>query len=253
MRKIALFIAVLSFFAITFKANAQLKMGLDLGANISNLKYDFKDSDSEPSTKSLIAPRVGLAVDLKIPVAPIGFETGVFYSGKGANFDIEDQVGIDTASNYDGISKTSISYIEVPLHVKFSMLKVLRLYVGPYAAMGIGGKRKDDYSFNTGGQPFEVKSDEKIEFIDEVNELTGNYFKSMDMGLDFGIGVRVPKLGIHAGYSLGLANISPDYKYKIETPDPTNPQQTIESTVVVNADDVKTKNGAIQFGLTYYF
>lgn len=241
---------MLTIFAFAFKANAQLKFGLGLGANVANLKYNYEDSDTEPITTSIIAPRIGLALDVKVPATPIGIGTGLYYSGKGAATDLE--ATYDGADNVDGTQKTTIGYLELPLHLKFSMLKVLRLYVGPYAAMGIMGKQKNDYTLEYPGLTIEMKDDFDAEFTDLADtdfDYTKNFpVKAMDMGLDFGIGVKIPKFGVHAGYSMGLANIAPDSKF--ESTDPTTGDNVI---VEFSADDEKTKTSAFQFGLTYYF
>lgn len=248
MRKTTVLLAVLTFFAFTFKANAQLKLGLGLGANVSNLKYNYEDSDTEPTTTSIIAPRIGLALDVKVPAAPIGIGTGLYYSGKGAATDLEETY--DGADNVDGTQKTNIGYLELPVHVKFSMLKVLRLYVGPYAAMGIMGKQKNDYTVEANTIIEEYKDDFDAEFTDLADtdfDYTKNFpVKAMDMGIDFGIGVKIPKFGVHAGYSMGLTNISPD----IRKEENINGQNVIVET---SADDKKTKTSAFQFGVTYYF
>lgn len=231
---------------------AQLDKGITVGLNMANFKYNYENNGGEPTTTTLIAPRVGLTLDLNLP-GPIGLGTGLFYSGKGATTDLEETYKDDYDKvEVDGYQRTNLGYVEVPLHIKYK-IAVLNIYMGPYVAMGVSGKQKNDYT---------IKGTSTIAGIEVTNELkesedykvkyTGKvekdaaadkfYVAPLDYGLDFGLGVKVTKIGAYLGYSLGLANISPDREAEVAG-----------KTVTIDADDFKTTNGAIQLGVTYYF
>lgn len=237
MKKIGLLFTFIAIVAFSFKGTAQINLGATVGANMANARFDYKDSDLEPDTKSLLAPRAGLTLDLNIP-GPIGIGSGLFYSVKGYQTDVESKY-----NEGDGTQNLSVGYLELPVHLKYN-IAILNLYVGPYVAMGIHGKQKNDFTYEEEltGIEIEMKDDYDVEFTSEADEdfdYSENVaLKGTDMGLNFGLGVKLSKIGVNAGYSMGLSNIRPDMKF------PTGD---------ISGDDFSTKTSAIQLGLTYYF
>ena len=119
------------------------------------------------------------------PTAPIFFETGLEYAGKGGK-------GLkgNSETTYD------LNYLEVPFVFKY-MAPVapgttIEPYLGGYLAYGVGGKVKEygsRYSYNS--------------FSDGA-------FKRFDSGIRAGIGVRFDLISVDLGYDFGLANIGDD-------------------------------------------
>ncbi len=241
MKKISLLFTLIAIVAFTFKGNAQINLGLTAGVNMANVRFDYKDG-GEPDTKFLLAPRAGLTLDLKIP-GPIGIGSGLFYSVKGYQTDIESEY-----NEGDGTQSLSVGYLELPVHLKYN-IAVLNIYAGPYVAMGIHGKQKNDYTYEEEitGMEIENTDDYDVEFTSEADEdfdYSKNVpLKSTDMGLNFGLGVKLAKIAVNAGYSMGLSNISPDM----------TGVDGSGNKITVDGDDFSAKTSAIQLGLTYYF
>lgn len=241
MKKIGLLFTFIAIVAFSFEGIAQINLGLTAGANMANVRFDYKDAE-EPDTKPLLGLRGGLTLDLKIP-GPIGIGSGLIYSTKGYQTDVESEY-----NEGDGTQKLSVGYLELPVHLKYN-IAVLNIYAGPYVAMGIHGKQKNDFSYQdeTTGAEIDIEDDMDVEFTSEADEdfdYTKNVpVKGTDMGLNFGLGVKLAKIGVNAGYSMGFSNISPD----------RTGVDALGNEVTIDGDDFSAKTSALQVGLTYYF
>lgn len=97
------------------------------------------------------------------------FRPGLLYSGKGTKDDASDIA-------------TNLSYLEVPLDLVFPLGGGLAVNAGPYLGFLMSAKAGD----------FDVKDSTK----------------SLDFGLNFGVGYDVDPFTVGLGYGLGLANIA---------------------------------------------
>ena len=78
---------------------------------------------------------------------------------------------------------------------------------GPYAAIGLSGKIKQEESING------ATTSEEID-IEWGSDIESSNFKRMDFGLIMGAGVELNSIQIGLNYSLGLANILPQNNVK---------------------------------------
>ncbi len=130
------------------------------------------------------------------------FQPGLLYSSKGYKIDRTDDIA-GTSQKYQG--KTTASYLEVPLNfvARFDVGSANRvaLFAGPYIGFGLNGKLDLEKDF--GGQTT-TPLDRPIKF----GSGDGDDFKSIDFGLDFGIGFEINSILIGVSYDLGLTDIA---------------------------------------------
>lgn len=101
----ALSIFMIVSFGLIHQVNAQIPIdfGVKGGVNIATLSSD-DDLDSRTGIHA------GLVLDFSLPLLPIGVESGIYYTQKGAEF------------TEDGITVTGkLDYIEVPVLAKISL------------------------------------------------------------------------------------------------------------------------------------
>lgn len=158
--------------------NTERYYGLRLGLNIASLASDIVDLDMDARTGFAVGGVYGMQL---VNSTPLWFETGLFYSEKGGRTDHpSDEV------------KCRLSYLQVPVVVKYSFDVLDDLYIQPflggYLALGIGGKTKN------------YATRESTASFDRVNRFDG--------GLRFGCGVEYKMLYGELGLDLGLTNIS---------------------------------------------
>ncbi len=183
------------------KSSVFLKGGLNL-ANVS-----IANNGSIDDAKTLVSFHAGLQGD--IPIVPfLSLQPGIFFTGKGS----KTQSGNTTDANYYRATSNPL-YIEVPVNVvlKVPMGGDSKFFVGagPYAAMGIAGKRKAE------GKIFGVafSSDEKIEFSNDDPTTSGEegagfgIIRRFDYGLNGTIGFEGEHALFSVNYGLGLAKL----------------------------------------------
>ena len=178
------------------QAQTPLNFGIKGGLNISNLSGDLMDDYDHR-----VGLTIGAVVDISIPLSPVGVETGVYYSQKGAAFSDEFNINGDLF-NFDGTFK--LDYLEVPIlaKVNFGPPGPLGLHVvaGPYVSYLLNAEY--DESINGGTETYDVSDD--IEPIDIG--LTGG------LGVDFNLGLT--KLNVQARYSMGMLDVEDGMDYK---------------------------------------
>lgn len=154
--------------------------GLRLGLNVASVNSDEVEADLDARTGLSVGGVYGL---LLTDTTPLWLEAGLFYSEKG---------GKTHASGYK--QSTRLSYLQVPITVKYSFDVYDDLYIQPfiggYLAYGIGGKTKN-YSIRQSHSSF-----------DDINRF--------DSGLRIGCGTEYQMLYAELGFDIGLANISKD-------------------------------------------
>lgn len=178
----ALSIFMIVSYGLIHQVNAQspIDFGVKGGVNIANLSSD-DDLDSRTGIHA------GLVLDFSLPLLPIGVESGIYYTQKGAEFTEE---GITVTGKLD--------YIEVPVLAKISLGPPgpfsPHVVVGPYAA------------FNTKAE-FEASSGSASlseDFSDQTSDL--DFGAIAGVGADFNLGLT--KLNVSARYSYGFSNIN---------------------------------------------
>ena len=172
-------------------SNVEQYYGLRLGLSIASLSSDYVNFDMGTRTGLNFGAVYGLQLANS---TPLWLEFGALYSEKGGentNF----VNASNPSGNYTEKVTTRLSYIEVPVVVKYSLDLADDLYLQPflggYLAMGIGGKTKHyGYSDQT-----------------RDSHSSYDYFKRFDGGLRVGCGLEYQMVYAEAGFDFGLANI----------------------------------------------
>lgn len=160
------------------QTTAQIKFGPMAGVNFSDMTGDTN------SDGLLFGFHLGFLVNFGV-TDYFMVEPQMLYSTKGASFD-----------KYD----LNLSYIEIPIWLRYQLSSGLNFNVGPYAGILVSAKADDDDS--------------------------KDYYKGLDYGLAAGLGYQFSSgLGLMASYSAGMADIG-DKK-----PVGLNPNQSFNTKV----------------------
>lgn len=181
-------------FGLVQQTNAQnpVNFGIKGGLNFANVAGSDEELDSR------IGVHAGLVLDFSFPLAPVGIESGIYYSQKGAGFTEE---GIPITGKID--------YIEVPVLAKISVGPPgpfsPHVLLGPYAAYNINAE-------------FEAASGSAFSSVDRSDETSDLDFGGIvGVGADFNLGIT--KLNVSTRYSFGFSNINDT---EFETDDESN-------------------------------
>lgn len=147
--------------------------GVRMGLNIAGISGDYDRSGSR--TGFNFGGVVGLRVSQS---TPLFLESGLYYTERGAK---------------EGNAKVGLSYLEIPLLIKYGIQATDNIavlpYVGPAFGFGIAGKIKPG---GTGA------------FSKEGG------FNRPDVGFKIGCGAEYNMLYLETGYQIGIANILDD-------------------------------------------
>lgn len=228
--KLLLIVVGLIFSVQTF---AQIKFGIKAGGNVCNMKFDVdNDFGEEPETKFKIGFHIGVITDIPLLDETLSLQPALLFSNKGYSVDFEemledelDDYGLDL-DDYEGYLRYSYNYIELPINIVYKNSGFQAL-IGPYFAIGIGGKFKHDFSFEVDGEDFdsddffdedsyelkpvfgEVDDDMYEDYLDDEDVM--ELYRAFDFGLNLGIGYQVKSVLFNVGYSFGLGNLTPKY------------------------------------------
>jgi hypothetical protein len=202
MKKVFLGLLLTATVALSSKAQVYVQGGLNL-ANIS------KTNDGE-TEKNNILPSFNVGVLGRLPLADVfSLESGLLLTGHGSKAETYFNGGNDYIK-----SKFNPLYLQVPLNavVKIPLEKESSIFfnAGPYVAMGIGGKSRQESKFG----PLVSSSTKSIEFSNddpftsEEEDAGYNKLKRFDYGLNFGGGFQFQHLILKVNYGLGLAKIN---------------------------------------------
>ncbi len=162
---------VIGLLVLVFAANAQFKVGVGGGVNLSNLA----GSDIS-GTENRLGFNGGVLLEAKFPIK-LGFELDVLFSTKGT----KDIIFKDNRGNIIGTTGIKFSYIDMPLVMKIYTAKILSFQVGAQYSLLV--------SSNSSG----IYSDDK--------------WKNGDMAAVVGLGVDALKFHLAARYNYGLTSI----------------------------------------------
>lgn len=174
MKKLLTIVALMVLGATTSFA----QLGLRAGVNFNNIGKDAKD-DPILKAENKTGFHIGAVYNIDL-IGAFSVEPGLYFSQKGFKLNDDD---------------ANMNYLEVPVNVKFKLLDLSALaldaHIGPFAALGLGGKWKNDLG--------EIKLFDKDE---------GDYNR-FDFGLQMGVGaVFINKIyaGVHYDMSLTKVN-----------------------------------------------
>lgn len=204
MKKVSI-IAIVLLLGVSLSTQAQIKFGLRAGVNVNDLSLSMEDAKVD----NIVGFQVGPVVE--IGLLGIGAEAGILYNQKGGK--LKFPTGDETFRN---------SYIDIPINLKYTFGI---LGIGAYATAG------PYFSFALDGKDFN-------DVLSAGNELKDGDVSNFDIGLNFGLGVKLSKIGIGAQYGLGLSDV-----YSI-------PKDAFYNAI---GKETKAKNKTISVLLTYYF
>lgn len=202
MKKCFLGLLLTTTIALSSKAQVYVQGGLNL-ANIS------KTNDGQ-TEKNNILPSFNVGVLGRLPLADMfSLESGLLLTGRGSKAETYFNGGNDYIK-----TKFNPLYLEVPLNavVKIPLQAGSNIFfnAGPYAAIGIGGKSRQEAKFG----PLMSSSTKNIAFSNddpftsEEEDAGYNKLKRFDYGLNFGGGFQLKHLILKVNYGLGLAKIN---------------------------------------------
>ena len=187
--------------------SSDVKFGLKAGLNVTNMNVS---GDFAPDTKAV--PNLHIGVFVEVPInGKWAFQPELIYSMQGSKFDMLYVEGTDV---YNTENTFKLNYLNIPLMFKYNENKLF-FEAGPQIGFLTSAKLKTSVEgFGSGNQ--------------DVKEL----FKTIDLGLGFGIGYNFSEqVGANLRYNFGLTNIA-------ETED---------------GDNTKIKNSVFALSLAYKF
>lgn len=211
-------------------ANAQIKVGPQVGLNLANMSTKYSDEaqdwmGDEPDTKMKLGMSLGLAVDFGFSDA-ISLKTGLLFSQKGYKID------------EDGYTeKNTLNYFDIPVNVAFH-IKDLQVFAGPTIGLGLSGKSKWEAGDESGDDKikFVGKIDPEKDYGDDVDMLV----KRLDLGLNIGAGYAFGPVVASLNYNFGLLNAMPK-------------TDGLEDGEEDMADHITIKNRCLTIGVAYMF
>lgn len=167
-------------------AQAQLRMGLKLGANVSNFHGEFDDItlDGEHLTNFT----GGITVEWIVAFG-LGIDAGVNYTAKGSEY---------TLGSEELAMKNLIHYIEVPVNLKYKLqipvvedLIIPLIYTGPSFAFKVGEAITLNGNFYEGGKLVSINNN------------------AVDIAWNIGAGVELFRhLNVTAQYGWGINDVT---------------------------------------------
>ncbi len=201
--------AVLSAFALSITAQAQITKGIHAGAAVTNWRGDASGTlnDIVKATNGFLqtAPKTSFYVGgfVNIPVTKaVSIEPGINYTQKG--YTLRGDLAIDKL-NFLGANagaKVESQYIDIPIVLKVQPVKGLQIFAGPQLSYLVKSNLKVDAGILG------------ISLLKRSVDLTSN-FNRIDAGVTGGIGYRFTNgLRITGSYDRGLSRLDKNSNLK---------------------------------------
>lgn len=196
MKKIKLSIIIVLLSMVSIASAQNTSYSVKGGLNLSNF---YGDELTDKNMK--VGFHAGIGADFEL--APnISIQSGLFFSGKGAEFTYE-------TSKFE----VNANFLQLPLHVAYKIDVTpgtrIVLHAGPYIAYGIGGKTEFNLNGNELTEIDTFKDDSSLELF--------NGLKPFDAGLGLGIGAEFGNILLDLGWDIGLNDLSRINNVKIRT------------------------------------
>lgn len=212
MNKIIGIAVILGMSIFAVQAQAQVKFGAKAGANLINVGLDYADESMSFETKPAIGFHIGAVAELEIN-DQLGVQSGLTFTQKGYDVDLE--ADAEEGESVDGYDKTRLNYIQLPVNLTYNFGENFQVLVGPYVAVGIGGKNDFDYTLESDFFDLEMKGEFDVKpFFGEVaeddlgdDELA---YRALDFGASLGVAYKAGPVWLNLAYQLGLGNINPE-------------------------------------------
>lgn len=219
MKKITL--SAIALMAFAFTQAQDLKFGAKAGLNLANISTDYSGEDSfDDDNKMKVGFHVGGFVEIKFS-EKFALQPELLFSTQGTKNEFKDEEG-----DYD--VKTNLSYINVPVMVKFYPIEKLFIEAGPQIGFLMSAKAKysEDVVINEDGD-----TDDNIDIKDG--------YKSIDFGMNVGVGYEFTEnLFANVRYNIGLSDIS---------------EGNDDEDLGILGDYFKTRNNVLSVSLGYKF
>lgn len=136
MKKVLSFIVLAVSFFFANSAQAQIKLGVKGGLNVSSLKLNDNMYDASNRAGFFIGPMVKVTV----PVTGLSFDVAALYDQKEAKVKVADDV---VGGTYNSTTVTQ-KFIDIPVNVRYgfglSSLANIFLFAGPQWGINVGNK-----------------------------------------------------------------------------------------------------------------
>lgn len=229
MKKNILSAFVLGAFFVTGNTMAQVSFGPKIGLNLSSQNDKSKNASYTANKyESKIGYQIGGMLNVQINDY-FAIRPELLFNSMGSKYSSGNQVGaIGTTTlttNYLSLPVNFVGQFPISENFKF------QAFVGPYVALGLGGKYISEYP---GGN-----NEGKIKLKKDPGNNSNAYQNPLDFGLNFGIGFQAKSFVFSASYALGL----------------TSTQSHYSDSVLENSrgNYYKTTNRNITFGVAYLF
>ncbi|MBV7440469.1 PorT family protein [Weeksellaceae bacterium TAE3-ERU29] len=210
MRNLVLSV-IIAFAGIAFTNAQSLQFGVRGGYNYSNLRGE---TSSKLDLKAKNGYHIGIFTELPLS-SKMSIQPEILYSTQGASNVFQEGDELKTQN------------INIPVLFKYYLVEGFNFQVGPQVSFNTGS----EYDFNKSGAD-KLWNDVK----------TGDTTKGLNYGAVFGLGYKVPIIGItlDARYALGLNNI-------------INTEDNGLGAVLKSAKETDLKNGVFSLGVGYQF
>lgn len=168
MKKMMIFVVILSFVFVGSLSAQGLGFGVTGGANMSKLVGDFID-DLDGDSKFVTGLAIGGFVTL--PVGPVEGRVEALFSQNGGKIEVKE-------SGYEVSMKWKQNTLSVPVLVGLNVIPQLRVFAGPYFDFFLSGKTITEIS----SEGFSMDEEEDIE---------GEDVTTLAMGIVFGAAYAV--------------------------------------------------------------
>jgi hypothetical protein len=190
LSKITLITLIVSVLSIPALKAQESGFGIKGGLNLSYLSID--DADDSNIVPGLHAGLFGeFFINEQFSVQP-----EILYSMKGvqASYD-SDFLGFDVAN---GETELKLSYIDIPLYLKFNLAEDFNFHFGPYVGFLLNANYDTD--------------NEVLNFIeiDDASDIDKDQFNGLDYGISGGLGFALEPVVMGFNYNLGLRPVAKD-------------------------------------------
>ncbi|MBF9236725.1 PorT family protein [Hymenobacter sp. BT683] len=193
--------------AATASAQPSFKLGLRGSVNRATTTLDPANTGTRFSNFSYSADKSAIyawqaGAVLEIAFDRFALQPTLLFSQKGEQFDAATSMsGVAGVSGSNTHSTNRYNWLELPVNVVYSISN-FQLFGGPYAALGIGGRRRGttlNYSPFVKFAPLHFN--EKIRYGSDTDN------SRVDAGVNVGIGYRRGPAQLQVAYQLGLVNL----------------------------------------------
>lgn len=206
MKKITLIvIALIACISVT-RVNAQVKVGIKLGADFSNIRIADDDGsfNEDAEAKRLTAPRLGFFVEIPVDDENLFVHTGLFGAVKG--FTYEDTRWVKDITPADSKETEILLALDIPINFGY------KYDLGGAKLFGMAGPVISYNLYTTHLYEVDGKLNNVHQSIGSSDEDT---YKALDFGVNVEGGIEVHRFQFSLFYNHGLANLFKENDYDL--------------------------------------